>query len=202
MANIYTFLFYFQSSSSQLFCRKEVMKFIWKSCGKRPSCRSATLLKRVTKIGLQHRRFPVNVWKIIGAAFYRKPFNGCVIGLNFPVQKTKNFKVIIQLTISGFFWTHFLSVFFNCPYFTDSTDLYFCLYTCRLYCLVYIELTHCPIKTLPNSLSLQVLRSLITLSLTSNSLIIHSSILNLDPINFEKPYNPFWGYWRRSSDWD
>ena len=137
MANVYTFLFYFQSSSSQLFCRKEVLKFSWKSTGKHPWCSSATLLKWITKIGLKHRRFPVNFWKILGAAFYRKSFNSCVIRLNFPVQKkTKIIKVIIQLTVSGFFWTHFLSVRFNCPYFTDFAGLYFCLYTRRLYCFV------------------------------------------------------------------
>ena len=92
-----------------------------------------------TKIGLQHGSFPVNFWNILSTAFYRKRLL-LVLGLTFQVQKTKIIKMIIQLTISGFFRTHFLSVLFNCPHFTDYLfahfSLFIYLYICRLHCFV------------------------------------------------------------------
>ena len=96
-----------------------------------------------TKIELQHGRFPENFWKILGKNFYRKPLKGCVIGLNLvrtQYKKAKIIKVVIQLTISGFFRTHFLSVLFNCSYFTDYLfvvfSLFICLYIGRFQCFV------------------------------------------------------------------
>ena len=140
-----------------------------------------------TKIGLQHGRFPVNVWKILGTAFNRKLLNDCVLELNFPVQQTKIIKVIIQLTISGFFRTHFLSVLFNCPYITDYLFVFFYFVYLFIYSsfILYCEFTHCPIKTLQHSQSLQFLRSRITLC--QNRMFLRYFELFNNPQQYSKP---------------
>ena len=96
MTNIYTFWFWFQSTSSFLFCRKRSLKLHWKYTGKNPQWNSSTtLVKQGSNMDVQ-KTFK---WRLL-----------LVLRLNFPLQRTKTIKVVIQLTTNAFFWILFCKV--------------------------------------------------------------------------------------------